>query len=235
MADDKQRRDGSEHRSKSLAQMGQDFVGNPKAGLDEFARRIHHRWTWPLWSSYPDEIWYLRCQQAILTGARLAEKNYAFLPAFKLINQNLTEIGPAEPEFWVGENCDPEKDTSIIKKCATAEIMRQLIVTAIALKRHQLRHGKYPAELAALVPEFLPAVPLDFMDGKPLRYRPLPDGQFLLYSVGMDGEDNGGDATPPKDKERPNWFDGRDWVWPLTASPAEIEADNARQQQNQRR
>ncbi len=222
--------------SSSLAQMGQDFVKNPKAGLEDLAGKIHARWIWPLWTSYPDEIWYLRCQQAILTGARLAEKNYAFVPTLKLMNQNLAEIGPAEPQFAVGGVLEPgDISSSFLQKFATAEIMRQLTVTAIALKRHQLRHGKYPAELLALVPEFLPTVPLDFMDGKPLRYRPLPDGQFLLYSVGIDGEDNVGDASPPKDKVRPHWFDGRDWVWPLPASPAEIEADNAKQQKKQRR
>ena len=64
------------------------------------------------------------------------------------------------------------------------------------------------------------------MDGKPLRYHALPDGQFLLYSIGVDGEDNGGDASPPKEKGRPQWSDGRDWVWPLPASSTEIEADN---------
>ena len=117
-----------------------------------------------------------------------------------------------------------------VKKFATAETMHQLMVTAIALKRHHLRHGKYPAELSTLVPEVLPAVPLDFMDGKPLRYRPLPDGQFLLYSVGVDGEDNSGDASVPEDSGRPHWTGGRDWVWPLPASPAEIEADNAAMQ-----
>src|SRR5690606_35010653 len=52
-----------------------------------------------------------------------------------------------------------------------AESDRSLALCAIALKRHFLRHGKIPSNLDALVPEFLPAVPTDYMDGKPIKYQ----------------------------------------------------------------
>src|SRR5258708_7007349 len=109
------------------------------------------------------------------------------------------------------------------------ELQRRLLVTAIALKRYQLRNGKYPDQLSALIPDFLLEMPMDAMDGKPLRYGLKPDGTFLLYSVGEDGVDNGGDPTPVQNSDggfgtsRSNrWWLGRDAVWPLPATPEEI-------------
>ena len=58
-----------------------------------------------------------------------------------------------------------------------------------ALKIYKMRHGKLPASLSELVPEFFPQLPMDDFDGKPFRY--LPDKR-LIYSVGPDLEDSGG-------------------------------------------
>ncbi len=57
-------------------------------------------------------------------------------------------------------------------KVMRAEVAEQAAITAIVLKRHQLQHAGYPANLNALVPEFISAVPLDPVDGNPLRYHP---------------------------------------------------------------
>jgi len=105
-----------------------------------------------------------------------------------------------------------------------AEVSRELTTTALAIKRYQLRHGRYPSELGALVPAFLPAIPRDPADGKPLRYRLHPDGSFLLYSIGEDGVDDGGDASPAVKTENINWVKGRDYVWPWPATAEEVAA-----------
>jgi hypothetical protein len=63
--------------------------------------------------------------------------------------------------------------------------------TAIAVERYRLAHGRLPNQLSELSPTFLPAVPADPFDGKPLRYKPLAKG-YVVYSVGEDREDNGG-------------------------------------------
>jgi len=82
------------------------------------------------------------------------------------------------------------------EKAATAllrnETQRQMALTAIALKRHQLKHGKLPADLAALTPEFLPAPPIDHLGGRPLTYQRLSDQRFTLRSVGNNQLDDGG-------------------------------------------
>jgi hypothetical protein len=71
---------------------------------------------------------------------------------------------------------------------------RDAVIVAIALELHRRRHGDWPAALEALVPELLPAVPPDRFNGQPLRYR-LLDGRPLVYSVGADGDDDGGRTT----------------------------------------
>jgi len=62
---------------------------------------------------------------------------------------------------------------------------------ALAIERYRLANGKLPTQLSDLVPTFLPSVPSDPFDGKPLRYKTLPKG-YVVYSVGEDREDNGG-------------------------------------------
>jgi hypothetical protein len=109
-----------------------------------------------------------------------------------------------------------------------AEAAKQTVVAAIALKRYQIKNGNYPSELNSLAPEFIPAVPLDPADGQPLRYRGNADGTFLLYSIGENGLDNGGDPTVAKGADGKNlqWLNPRalDWVWPQPATEAEIQA-----------
>jgi hypothetical protein len=79
--------------------------------------------------------------------------------------------------------------------------------------------------LSELVPEFLSAEPVDYMDGHPLRFRVQAGAGFLLYSVGEDGHDDGGDASLPPGKtiSRVIW-NRKDAVWPSPATEAEVEA-----------
>ena len=96
------------------------------------------------------------------------------------------------------------------------------MVTVLALKRYHLRHNQPASTLEVLVPEQLPAVPIDGMDGNPLRYRLNPDGTFLLYSVGEDGHDDSGDSTLANGRTKfTQIWDGNDAVWPSPARPEE--------------
>lgn len=110
-----------------------------------------------------------------------------------------------------------------VDRVLVTEAWRQCAMAAIALKRYQLRHGNLPKDLNALVPEFLPGLPRDPVDGKPLRYRPNADGTFLLYSVGANNVDDGGDATPIPPATYWQWQNARDWVWPQPATVPEVQ------------
>jgi hypothetical protein len=118
----------------------------------------------------------------------------------------------------------------VLARAAEAEARRRVLVTAIAVERYHGKHGAYPSSLAALAPEFLNTVPLDFMDGQPLRYRLTDDAHFVLYSVGLDCVDDGGEILKTSDPRqrfpflpngnRPttsNDLHGGDIVWPRPA------------------
>ncbi len=108
--------------------------------------------------------------------------------------------------------------TKILERYATMAAMQSLTVTAIALRRYQLDHGgALPSDLAGLVPKYLSTLPRDPMDQEPLRYRTGNDG-FVLYSLGLNGSDEGGSsAIDPKKGD--SWWQRTDIVWPRAAAP----------------
>jgi hypothetical protein len=62
------------------------------------------------------------------------------------------------------------------------------------------------------------------MDGQPIKYRLEPDGTFVLYSIGEDYKDDGGDSSLPSGKTSTrNIWNRKDVVWPQPASPDEID------------
>jgi len=68
-------------------------------------------------------------------------------------------------------------------------------LTIIALERFKLKHGTYPEQLDALVPAYLPALPVDPYSEGMLGYRikgPFEGRPYLLYAAGADATDNGG-------------------------------------------
>jgi hypothetical protein len=76
-------------------------------------------------------------------------------------------------------------------KAARSDAKIRETQAALAVERYRLVNGKLPNQLSDLVPTFLPAVPSDPFDGKPLRYKTLTIG-YVVYSVGDDRQDNGG-------------------------------------------
>ena len=114
---------------------------------------------------------------------------------------------------------------ALIRRTLEAQTQQQMTFSVLGIQRYRLKTGRLPNQLSALVPEYVAVMPRDFMDGQALRYRLRPGGDdFLLYSVGEDGHDDGGDPAQQKEKKsyRQIW-DGRDAVWPTAAT-----ADEAR-------
>jgi hypothetical protein len=68
------------------------------------------------------------------------------------------------------------------------------VSAALAVIRYQRQHGRWPDSLDDLVANYLERVPIDPYDGQPLRYR-LQDEGFVIYSVGVNGVDDGGQAV----------------------------------------
>ena len=83
----------------------------------------------------------------------------------------------------------------------------RLAITVAGLERHRLATGSYPKSLDDLVPKWVPTVPLDPMDGQPLRYRLNADGSFTVYGVGPNHTDDNGVFESQQGQDL-------DWVWP---------------------
>ena len=79
---------------------------------------------------------------------------------------------------------------------------------ACALERHRLANGQFPENLEALTPKFIARMPNDILTGRPYKYRRTNDGQFVLYSVGWDEEDDGGVPGAMFGDDKTG-----DWVW----------------------
>ena len=78
------------------------------------------------------------------------------------------------------------------------EYLRRAALTVIAVHVFKAQTGSWPASLDSLVPRYLPTVPIDMFDGKPLKYRLISTGP-LLYSVGSNRVDEGGSPTSAED------------------------------------
>jgi hypothetical protein len=89
-----------------------------------------------------------------------------------------SETGGLEPVWLIGLQLD-----RLVVIFQSAQARGRCAVAAIAAERFRLRYGRWPDSLAALVPEFLPAVATDPFDGQALRYKKLADGS-VIYSIG---------------------------------------------------
>jgi hypothetical protein len=97
------------------------------------------------------------------------------------------------------------------KQFAIAQTGINLARVACALERYRLAHGEYPETLDPLTPEFIAKLPHDIINGQPLHYHRTDDGQFVLYSVGWDGTDDGG--KPALRNGGLVDVENGDWVW----------------------
>lgn len=86
---------------------------------------------------------------------------------------------------------------------------------ACALERFRLTRGAFPKTLEELAPEFVSTLPNDPYTRAPYHYRPVGSNSFLLYSVGMNRMDDGGQDSPgAPNAERP------DLSWRYAPAPA---------------
>jgi hypothetical protein len=190
---------------------------------------------WRLCFSYPDQLRALKGYQVLLEAFRHVQSGQNYSVALSWQQARLKALGLESTNEELGLLFDPSGPdlhslfsqsvvslSRVLHRVYVMETGRELTITVIALQRYRLRHGQYPTELSALVPEFLAAMPRDPADGAGLRYRSEPEGTFLLYSVGEDGVDDGGDASPATKSESFGWQQGRDLVWPQPATAEQV-------------
>jgi hypothetical protein len=180
----------------------------------------------PMWKfawSKQDELHYCQAIQAMLQGHRGAVDQKAGVPVIAAMEQVERELGngPYDRVRFIMSRMFIGSVAKTFRRAWLAQATAEIARAAIALKRYELRHGNLPCGLQALVPEFLPALPIDYMDGKPLRYCLDSDSTFRLYSVGADGRDDLGDPTSTSSSL--NYQNGRDLLWPQPSPEQEVE------------
>jgi hypothetical protein len=91
-----------------------------------------------------------------------------------------------------------------------SETRNRLLQIAFALQAYHADQGMYPDKLNDLVPRYLKRIPGDlFALSGPLRYR--RDGsQYILWSIGPDGKDDGGRPLDDSNKETSALINDRD-------------------------
>jgi hypothetical protein len=158
----------------------------------------------------------LQAFQVVIDATRMAETNKSFqsVESFTLAGLKLEQNSPNGLRNFFSHSA--YSLNAARRKAARIETARNVVITAIALKRYELRHHQLPATLDELTPDLLKTVPIDCMDGEPLRYRSTGNDRFVLYSVGEDGKDDGGDPSLQKNIQSSNfyWQNPRalDWV-----------------------
>lgn len=104
----------------------------------------------------------------------------------------------------------------LVQKFAYAQATTDLARVAFALERYRLANGDCPESLESLTPRFIKVLPHDVINGQPLHYRHISNDRFILYSVGWNETDDGGevalsDSGKTIDKNQGDWV----WQYPL--------------------
>lgn len=112
--------------------------------------------------------------------------------------------------FYFMDRRSSPKDTvpelDLLAKLARSYLMNRAqlraVIGIIACERYRLEHGSWPTSWGQLTPTYLKEIPLDPFTGQAMLFRTLDDG-LVIYSVGSDGKDDGGDVIrkdqPAKD------------------------------------
>lgn len=94
---------------------------------------------------------------------------------------------------------------NVLKSEIRGRALHRAAEVLVAATRERLTQGSLPESIEALVPTRLPTVPRDpFTNGKPLHAK-RADEAWIVWSVGPDGEDDGG--PPPAGAETPQGND----------------------------
>ncbi len=87
--------------------------------------------------------------------------------------------------------------------------------TLVAILQYRLEHGALPQRLGELTPRYVAAIPIDEFSGMHLRYS-TGGGDFKLYSVGENLQDDGGSSKKIKGGEKGGGGPADIVYWPPT-------------------
>lgn len=148
-------------------------------------------WLYPTGWAYSDLAFLSNVFQQWID--RLENRQRPLRPAdFEFIEPELTQWGSLTITRHLFSALTLPALTGVFNRTVVVQTRLNEARTAIALERYRLAHGEFPETLAALVPQFLEAEPVDVMTARPFNYRRLASDDFLLWSVGWDATDDHG-------------------------------------------
>ncbi len=217
---------GSGNEMDELQELGRTMVNDPIQAIKNLGIRYPGYWFWCWCWRYDDERALMQYWQDMREGFKEAPDD-SFFPV-------ITQFDGVGWQFEGTSLYEHNRlrylvTTTLVsgvsgfpKRVATSQTQKEMVVTAIALKRFHLARKKYPTRLDELVSEYIKQVPRDPFDGRPIRFDLKENDRYMLYSVGEDSVDNSGDPTSKQKTRTPKWMGGRDLVWPRSATAGEM-------------
>jgi hypothetical protein len=158
---------------------------------------------WKLYRSRlpEDEAYYLRAMNQFI--------RIAGLPSHEQLSRYRQELGHITDEISES-NRDKRLMVSglllpAVEKVAEAAIRDRALlrcaITALAAERFRIDTKNWPKSPADLCPKYINEVPIDPFDGLPLKHVARDDG-LTIYSVGVDGQDDGGRGLTSDGREK---------------------------------
>jgi hypothetical protein len=145
------------------------------------------------------------------TPASLQSKPPTVSPAQVNQNRERVEI-PRGPYGWLSQMAIPNFAKAVETVARVQTFVNQARIVC-ALERFRMARGHYPESLAELAFQFIEQLPVDVVNGGPMKYRRTNDGKFVLYSVGWNETDDGGTPALTADTPAKADFARGDWVW----------------------
>ena len=190
-----------------------DELLSHNAGVWEFIRTESHL-AMPRGWLYLNLITIANFHQNVVDAIDLKQN---VVPSHKVdkINEEFeTRTKHFHPNTYVAAIAIPNYSRAIVT-FAHGQTSANEAQVACALECYHLAHGEYPETLDALMPQFIEELPHDIIGGQPLHYRRTGDGKFLLYSVGWNEKDDGGQVVLKPDGSED--LEKGDWVWEYPA------------------
>jgi hypothetical protein len=110
-----------------------------------------------------------------------------------------------DPTSFYGIIYSKPKHQVLLAEGSALAALRQTGRTGLAAAAYRRKHGRFPGRLEQLVPEFLPALPVDPRDGQALRLQRLPD-MIVVYAPQDSAAVASGQGRHPEDRWPPPIF-----------------------------
>jgi len=179
-------------------------IGSPQRVVERnvgcFFQNLIHLSGKPYHRVTDDKVTAFADQQGVDTTMRLWSPNGE--SGLGLIRLRVI-LSTEDPAGWALTRGSGAVYCQAITKAAERDAEWRGTALYLAIRAYDADHGKPPVKLNALIPKYLPRVPLDPFDGKPLRYvagktpKAWNGAPWGIYSIGRDFNDDGGLLADP--------------------------------------